>query len=76
MQRKKEIISHSVDKQVLLKGKSINSASREITYPMADKMKQHFYMSIVRQVALDNVSLRSGPSSQNFSEGPMFIFFL
>ena len=30
---------------------------------------------IVWQVALDNVPLRNGPSSQKFSEGPMFIFF-
>ena len=33
-------------------------------------------MPIVRQVALDNVPLRNGPSSQKFSEEPMFIFFL
>ena len=33
-------------------------------------------MPIVRQVALDNVPLRNGQSSQKFSEEPMFIFFL
>ena len=32
-------------------------------------------MPIVRQVALDNVPLINGPSSQKFSEEPMFIFF-
>ena len=42
---------------------------------MADKMKQEFYVPIVRQVALDNVPLRNGPSSQKFSEETMFIFF-
>ena len=36
----------------------------------------HFIVPIVRQVALDNVPLRNGPSSQKFSEEPMFIFFL
>ena len=35
-----------------------------------------FYVQIVRQVALNNVPLRNGPSSQNFGEEPVFIFFL
>ena len=39
-------------------------------------MKHVFIVPIVRQVALDNVPLRNGPSSQKFSEDPMFIFFL
>ena len=65
MQRQTEIIPHSVDKQVLLKGKVINSPSCEITYPMAYKMKYDFNVPVVRQVALDNMSLRKGHSSQN-----------
>ena len=43
---------------------------------MRDKIKYVFIVPIVRQVALDNVPLRNGPSSQKFSEEPMFIFFL
>ena len=43
---------------------------------LRDKMKHVFIVPIVRQLALDNVPLRNGPSSQKFSEGPMFIFFL
>ena len=43
---------------------------------MADKLKHDFYVPVVRQVALDNVPLRNGPCSQNFSEEPLFIFFL
>ena len=38
-------------------------------------MKHVFIVPIVRQVALDDVLLRNGPSSHKFSEGPMFIFF-
>ena len=38
-------------------------------------MKHVFIVPIVRQVALDKVPLRNGPSSQKFSEGPIFIFF-
>ena len=38
-------------------------------------MKHVFIVPIVRQVALDDVPLRNGPSSQKFSEGHMFIFF-
>ena len=34
-----------------------------------------FIVLIVWQVALDNMPLRNGPSSQKFSERPMFIFF-
>ena len=37
MQRQKEIIPHSVDKQVLLKGKVITPPSCEITYPIRGK---------------------------------------
>ena len=33
------------------------------------------FLPIIRQVALDNVPLRNGPSSQKFSDEPMFIFF-
>ena len=43
---------------------------------MADKMKHDFHVLVVRQVALDNVPRRNGHSSQNFSEEPMFIFFI
>ena len=42
---------------------------------LRDKIKYVFIVPIVRQVALDNVPLRNGPSSQKFSEEPMFIFF-
>ena len=42
---------------------------------MADKMKYDFYVPVCWQVALDNVPLRNGPNSQNFSEEPVFIFF-
>ena len=42
---------------------------------LRDKIKHVFIVPIVRQVALDNVPLRNDPSSQKFSEGPMFIFF-
>ena len=42
---------------------------------LRDKMKHVFIVPIVRQVALDNVPLRNGPSSQKFSEGPMFIYY-
>ena len=42
---------------------------------MADKMKHDFYVAVVHLVALDNVPLRNGPGSQNFSEEPIFIFF-
>ena len=42
---------------------------------MADKMKHDFYVPVVRQMALDNVPLRNGHSSQNVSEEPMFILF-
>ena len=76
MPRQKEIVPHSVDKQVLLKGKVINPHSCEITYPMVDRMKRDFYVPVGRQVALDTVPLRNGSSSQNFSEEPMFICFL
>ena len=41
----------------------------------ADKMKHDLYVPIVRQVALDYVHLRNGPSYQNFGEEPLFIFF-
>ena len=43
---------------------------------LRDKIKYVFIVPIVRQVALDNVPLRNGQSSQKFSEEPMFIFFL
>ena len=43
---------------------------------LRDEIKYVFIVPIVRQVALDNVPLRNGPSSQKFSEEPMFIFFL
>ena len=43
---------------------------------MAYKIKSDLYVPVVRQVALDDVPLRNGHSSQNFSEKPMFIFFL
>ena len=43
---------------------------------LRDKIKYVFICPIVRQVALDNVLHRNGPSSQKFSEGPMFIFFI
>ena len=75
MQREKDVITHSVDKQVLLKGKVINPPSSEITYPMADKMKHDFYVPVVLQLALNNVPLRNSASYQNFCEEPMFIFF-
>ena len=39
-------------------------------------MKSDFYVLVVRQVALNNVPLRNANISQNFSEEPMFIFFL
>ena len=42
----------------------------------ADKMKHDLYVPIVRQVALDYVHLRNGPSCQNFGEEPLFIFFV
>ena len=42
---------------------------------MAYKMKSDFYVPFVRQVALDNVPLKNGHSSQNFSEESMFTFF-
>ena len=42
---------------------------------MADQMKHDFYVPVVQQVALNNVPLRNGPSSQNFGEEPMFNFF-
>ena len=71
----KKIIPHSVDKQVLLKEKVINSPSCEITHPMANKMKHDIYVPAVRQLALDNVPLRNGPNSDNFGEERMFIFF-
>ena len=48
----------------------------EIILSLRDKIKYVFIVPIVRQVALDNVPLRNGPSSQKFSEEPMFIFFL
>ena len=43
---------------------------------MAYKMKFDLYVPVVQQVALDNMPLRNGHISQNFSEEPMFIFFL
>ena len=43
---------------------------------MVDKMKHDFYVPVVRQVTLDNMPLRNGLSSQNFSEEPMFILFI
>ena len=43
---------------------------------MAYKMKYDLYVPVVQQVALDNMPLRNGHISQNFSEEPMFIFFL
>ena len=46
----------------------------EIILSLRDKIKHVFIVPIVRQVALDNVPLRNGPSSQKFGEGPMFIF--
>ena len=41
---------------------------------MADKIKHVIYVLVVRQVALDNVPLRNGPSSKNLCGEPMFIF--
>ena len=38
-------------------------------------MRYNFYVPVVQTVVLDNVPLRNGHSSQNFSEEPMFIFF-
>ena len=43
---------------------------------MVDKMKHDFYVLVVQKVALGNVPLRNGPSSQNFGEELMFIFFI
>ena len=43
---------------------------------MEEAMKHDFYVSVVRKVALDNVPLRNNPSSQNFGEEPMQIFFV
>ena len=42
---------------------------------LRDKIKRVFIVPIARQVALDNVPLRNGPSTQKFSEGLMLIFF-
>ena len=43
---------------------------------MRDKIKHVFIVPVVRQVALDDMPLRNAPSSPNFGEEPMFIFFL
>ena len=43
---------------------------------MEYKVKYDFYVPVVQQLALDKVPLRNGHSSQNFSEEPMFIFFI
>ena len=43
---------------------------------MADKMKRDLYVLVVREVALDKVPLRNDPSSQNYGEKPMFMFFI
>ena len=47
-----------------------------LSVTLRDKIKYVFIVPIVRQVALDNVPLRNGPSSQKFSEEPITLFTL